>query len=276
MAGEGAARRRGGPIGESSVDTLAFPLVIEFGMNRLCFATDVSGSSFVDRGTELNERGVPFPPPRTRSGRGGLAGATCFGAGSIDSKLDTPAPLPSVRAFFVGGCSGSSSPSPPWFGLGRSIVIFFGRLACFGGGREIAEFGVVVGFVVTGLAGVVVVVSASESLSLPLPYPSTPSMTMMVDRVDWFVHVACSVRASYSSWLTFCHNSNKNNGDLPDTNADPKEEQQTRFASAGLLTTSRSTPSPKTTRDSEHWPVQSTSYISSHHSCTDRHHKSYS
>lgn len=156
-------------------------------MNRLCFATDVSGSSFADRGTELNERGVPFPPPRTRSGCRGLAGATCLGAGSIDSKLDTPAPFPSVRAFFVGGCSGSSSPSSPFFGLGRSIVIFFGRLACFGGCGELAEFGVVVGFVVTGLAGVVVVASTSESL----PYPSTPSM--MVGRVDWFVQVACSV-----------------------------------------------------------------------------------
>jgi len=146
-------------------------------MNKFIFATvDVSGSSFADQGAELNERAGAFPPPRTRSGCGGFAGTTCFGAGNIDSKPDTPAPFPPVRAFFVGGCSGSSSPSSPLFGFGRSIVIFFGRLACFGGG-------IVVGFVVTSLTGtiVVVVVSISESLSLPLPYPSTPSMAMMVD-----------------------------------------------------------------------------------------------
>ena len=218
----------------------------------------------------MNERGVAFPPPRTRSGCGGLAGATCFGAGSIDSKLDTPAPFPSVRAFFVGGCSGSPSPSSgPLFGFGRSIVIFFGRLACFGGGREIADFEVVVGFVVTGLAGVVVVVSTSESLSLPLPYPSTPSMAMMVDRVDWFVQVACFVSRVVLELVDLWHNSNKNNGNLPDANADPKEEQQTWLASARPLAPSRSTPSPKTTRDSEHWPVQSAPYLSPHHSCTE-------
>ena len=155
-------------------------------MNKFCFATvDVSGSSFADRGAELNERAGAFPPPRTRSGCGGFAGTTCFGAGNIDSKLDAPAPFPSTRAFFVGGCSGSSSPSCPLFGFGRSIVIFFGRLACFGGGREIADFWVVADFVGTGLTSTVVVVvvvaSTSESLSLPLPYPSTPSMAMMVD-----------------------------------------------------------------------------------------------
>ena len=229
-------------------------------MNKFCFATiDVSASSFADRGAELNERAGAFPPPRTRSGCGGSAGTTCFGAGSIDSKLDTPAPFPSVRAFFVGGCSGSSSPSPPLFGFGRSIVIFFGRLACFGGGRGTAGFGVVVGFVGTGLVGtvVVVVVSTSESLSLPLPYPSTPSMAMMVDFESIrFVDVACSLHAHRARPpLTFRRNSNKNNGDLPATNTDPKEEQQGWFTSARLLATGRSTPSPKTARDSEHWPV---------------------
>jgi hypothetical protein len=181
---EGATRGRDGPATESSVDTLAFPLVIEFGMNRFGFATvDVSGSSFADRGAELNERARPLPPPRTRSGCGGLAGATCFGAGNIDSKPDTPPPFPSLRAFFVGGCSDSSSASSPLLGFGRSIVIFFGRLAGFGGGREIPDFGAIVGLVGTDLTGavVVVVVSTSESLSLPLPYPSTPSMMMMVD-----------------------------------------------------------------------------------------------
>lgn len=178
--GEGAARGRG-PTAESSVDTLAFPLAIEFGMNKFGFATvDVSASSFADWGAELNERAGAFPPPRTRSGCGGFVGTTCFGAGNIDSKPDTPAPFPSVRAFFVGGCSGSSSPSRPLLSFGRSIVIFFGRLACFGGGRGTADFGVVVGTDLTGTV-VVVVVSTSESLSLPLPYPSTPSMGMMVD-----------------------------------------------------------------------------------------------
>ena len=177
----GTARERDGPATESSVDTLAFPLVIEFGMNRFGFVTvDVSGSSFADCGAELNERAGAFPPPRTRSGCGGFAGATCFGAGNIDSNPDTPAPFPSLRAFFVGGCSGSSSPSFPLVGFRRSIVIFFGRLACFGCGRKIPGFGAVAGVGLTG-AVVVVVVSASESLSLPLPYPSTPSMMMAVD-----------------------------------------------------------------------------------------------
>ena len=47
MGGEGAARGRDGPAAESSVDTLAFPLVIEFGMNRFGFATvDASGPLF--------------------------------------------------------------------------------------------------------------------------------------------------------------------------------------------------------------------------------------
>ena len=217
----GAARGRDGPATVSSVDTLAFPLVIEFGMNSFGFATaDVFGSSSADRGAELNERAGAFPPPRTGSGCGGFAGATCFGAGSIDSRLDTPAPFPSLRAFFVGGCCASSSSSSPLVGFGRSIVIFFSRLACFGGGREIPGFGVVVG---TGLTGAVVVavVSTSESLSLPLPYPSTPSMMMMVDPSRL---VACFV-SRVAVELTFCYNSNKNNGDLPDTNANPKEEQ---------------------------------------------------
>ena len=171
-------RGRDGPATESSVDTLAFPLVTEFGANRFGFATaDESGSSLDDCGAGPNERAGPFPPPRTRSCFGGFAGTACFGAGNIDSKPDAPAPFPSLRAFFVGGCSCSSSISFPSLGFGRSIIIFFGRLACFGGGREIP------GFVDTALTGAVVavVVSTSESLSLPLPYPSTPSMTVVVD-----------------------------------------------------------------------------------------------
>ena len=45
----GAARRRDGPATESSVDTPAFPLVTEIGMNRFDFAAvDMSGSSFAD------------------------------------------------------------------------------------------------------------------------------------------------------------------------------------------------------------------------------------
>ena len=173
-------RGRDGPATESSVDTLAFPLVTEFGVNRFGVATvDVSGPSLVDWRAGPNERAGAFPPPRTRSGLGGFVGATCFGAGNMDSRLDTPAPFPSLRAFFVGGCSCSSSTSPPSLGFGRSITIFFGRLACFGGGREIPGFGAAVGFVGTGLAVAVVVVSTSESLSLPLPYPSTPSMTVV-------------------------------------------------------------------------------------------------
>ena len=200
---EGAGRGRDGPAAESSVDTLAFPLVTEFGMNKFCFETvDVSDSLFAGRGAALNERAGAFPPPRTRSGCASFVGTTCFGAGNLDSRLDTPAPFPSVRAFFVGGCSPSSSPLPPLFGFGRSIAIFFGRLACFGGGKEIADFAVVVGFVVTSFTDAVVVAAAptSESLSLPLPYPSTPSMAMMVElesigllpsRVS--LHASCSV-----------------------------------------------------------------------------------
>jgi len=175
---------RDGPAQESSVDTLALPLVIEFGVNKFGFPiVGVSGLSSAEQGAELNERAGALPPPRIRSGWGGFAGATCFGAGNMDSKLDTPTPFPSVRAFFVGRFSGSSSPSSPLFAFGRSIAIFFGRLVCFGGGREIAGFEVVVSFVDTVLTGgaVVAVVSRSESESLPLPYPSTPSMTMMAD-----------------------------------------------------------------------------------------------
>jgi hypothetical protein len=181
---EGTTRGRDGPGAVSSVDTLAFPLVIEAGMNKFDFTSAaMSESLFVDWGVELNERAGAFPPPRTRSGRGGFVGAVCFGAGNIDNRLDTPAPLPSVRAFFVGGCSSTSSLP---FGFGRSIVIFFGRLACFGGGREIPDFKPVVVPVDKGLTVVVavVVVSTSESLSLPLPYPSTPSMTMVVAWID--------------------------------------------------------------------------------------------
>jgi hypothetical protein len=50
MAGVGgAARGRDGPATDSSVDTLAFPLVTEFGMNRFDFAAvDMSRSSFAD------------------------------------------------------------------------------------------------------------------------------------------------------------------------------------------------------------------------------------
>jgi hypothetical protein len=137
----GTARGRDGPGVASSVDTLAFPLAIEAGMNRFGFVdVDVSGSSFANWGAEWNERAGAFPPPRTRSGCEGFAGAVCFGAGSIDSKPDAPAPFLSVRAFFVGGWSASSSTSSPLLGFGRSIVIFFGRLACFGGGRETPDF----------------------------------------------------------------------------------------------------------------------------------------
>ena len=152
-------------------------------MNRFGGASaDVSASSFDDWGVDLNERAGAFPPPRTRSGCGIFVGTVCFGAGSIDSRLDTPAPFPSVRALFIGGSCGSSSILSPLLGFGRSIVIFFGRLACFGGGREIPDFETGVRFVDTGLTGAVVaVVSTSEPLSLSLPYPSTPSMVMMVD-----------------------------------------------------------------------------------------------
>jgi hypothetical protein len=129
MAGvEDTTRGRDGLAATSSVDTLAFPLVIDDGMNRFGFTSvDVSASSFVDWDAELNERVDAFPPPRTRPGCRGLAATVCFGVGNMDSKLDTPAP---VRAFFVGGCSGSSCTPSPLLGFGRSIVIFFGRLAC--------------------------------------------------------------------------------------------------------------------------------------------------
>ena len=174
---EGTTRGCDGLAAASSVDTLAFPFVTEVGMNRSGFTwVDVLGSS----GAELNERAGPFRPPRTRSCCWGFV---CFGAGNIKSKLDTPAPFPSGRAFFVGGSSGSSSKSSPLLGFGRAIAIFFGRLAFFGGGRETPDFEAVVDFTGMGSTGavVVVVVLTSESLSLPLPYPSTPSMTMMVD-----------------------------------------------------------------------------------------------
>lgn len=167
----------------SSVDTLAFPFVIEVGTNILGFASvDVSESLFADCGAELNERAGAFPPPSTRPGCGAFVGAFCFGAGNMESKLDKPAPFASVRAFFIGGCSGSSSTSSPLLNFGRSIAIFFGRLACFGGRKETPDFEPVVDFAGIGFTGAVVVVpvSTSESLSLPLPYPSTPSMTMMV------------------------------------------------------------------------------------------------
>jgi len=127
------------------------------------------------------------------------------------------------------------------------------------------DFGAVVGFVGTGLTGavVVVVVPTSESSSLPLPYPSTPSM-VMVDLSRLVARFTSRVVLE----LTFCHNTNKNNGDIPGTNAGPKEDQQAKLASTRLLATSRSTPPPKTTRDSEYWTVQPASYLPSYHSCT--------
>jgi len=211
----------------------------------------------------LNDRADPFPPPRTRSGCEGFVGATCFGAGNMDNKPDTPAPPPSVRAFFVGGCSGSPSASSVLLGFGRSIVIFFGRLVCFGGGREIPDLWAVVDFVGMDLAGAVVVAVVSTSESLP--YPSTPSMTMMVDVSIGSLTVSRRVfRFTRRARVDL----EQNNGDLPGTGTNPKEEQQIGFTPARLLTTSCSTPSSKTPCDSEHCPVQPTSYLSSHHSRT--------
>lgn len=117
----------------------------------------------------------PFPPPSTRSGGGGFE-LFCFGAGSIDSKDETPA-LESNLSFLVAGLSSfrssaSSSPSPGKFG--SPIAIFFGaRLGL--GGRDIFE--VVadgggrdnVDFLADSKGLATCGASLSLSLSLPLP-----------------------------------------------------------------------------------------------------------
>lgn len=81
----------------------------------------------------LKTRPGPLPPPSTRSGAGSV-GTFCFGAGSIDTSPDAPAP-DSNRGFFAAGLSSSSLGSSPGR-AGSPIVIFFGPRLFLGGGRE--------------------------------------------------------------------------------------------------------------------------------------------
>lgn len=91
-------------------------------------------------GRVLKTNPGPFPPPKTRS-CGGATAAFCFGAGSIDSKLEVPAPDVFCRLGAGRSDSSSSFSSPTSFGsAGSPMAIFLGaRLVDLGGGSEILE-----------------------------------------------------------------------------------------------------------------------------------------
>lgn len=138
-----------------------------------------NGTGVADGRDVLNTSPGPLPPPNTRSGVGRV-GFFCFGAGSIASNDEEPAP-DSNRGFFAAGRSLSNSSSSS-FGAesaGRPMVIFLGPLFGLGGGREIDEEGAgreIEDFLLGGGSldssddlGGTETISESLSLSLPLP-----------------------------------------------------------------------------------------------------------
>lgn len=138
-----------------------------------------NGTGVADGRDVLNTSPGPLPPPNTRSGVGRV-GFFCFGAGSIASNDEEPAP-DSNRGFFAAGRSLSNSSSSS-FGaesVGRPMVIFLGPLFGLGGGREIDEEGAgreIEDFLLGGGSldssddlGGTETISESLSLSLPLP-----------------------------------------------------------------------------------------------------------
>ena len=179
--------------GSAGCSTVAFPFINDGGTNAVAFAS-VIGESLSCLFLDLNNSSsIEFglgsifaePLPFFGGGRGDLL----VGAGSIDIKLEEPAPSSLTRLVGRGGGSASSSSGPR---LGASRVILTGpsRRRGLGTGTEEAErvfapFSLALGGGRLGIAGVLnamvgaewtgavlrVTIGFSSSLPLSLPLP---------------------------------------------------------------------------------------------------------
>ena len=131
-----------------SRDMLALPFLREGGRNEVDGPDRLVGSSSSAFPVSLASTGEPPPgrrllsevrntspgpppPPSTRSSFFSITGTSCFGAGSILSSEDLPAPvLGATRGFFAGGPSSSSSSVGGR--EGRLMAIFLVRLGLDG------------------------------------------------------------------------------------------------------------------------------------------------